>query len=71
MRTILVNLEIDFREGISASEQIAAVSRIEDGIRKSHPAVKRIFIEARRPDEARRDAGDAINPRFEERRSAP
>jgi cation diffusion facilitator family transporter len=48
---ILLNLDVEFRDGISASEQIAAVGRIEDAIRKRHPSVKRIFIEARRPRE--------------------
>jgi cation diffusion facilitator family transporter len=70
-REILLNLELDFREGISASEQVAAVSRIEEAIRAQHPAVTRIFIEARRPEEARRDDGAALNSRFAERRSAP
>ncbi|HEU4624718.1 MAG TPA: cation diffusion facilitator family transporter [Steroidobacteraceae bacterium] len=70
-RDILVNLEIDFREGVSASEQLAAVGRIEEAIRKSHPAVRRIFIEAHRPENAPRAADVALNPRFEERRSAP
>jgi cation diffusion facilitator family transporter len=68
-REILLNLELDFRDGISASEQIAAVTRIEEAIRKQHPAVTRIFIEARRPE--RQDDARALNPRLEERRSAP
>lgn len=68
---ILVNLEIDFRDGVSAGEQIGAVSRIEEAIRTRHPAVKRIFIEARRSEEGRHAAGDALNPRLKERRSAP
>jgi divalent metal cation (Fe/Co/Zn/Cd) transporter len=67
---ILVNLEIEFRDGITASEQVAAVSRIEEAIRKSHPAVKRIFIEAHRPHEVRREAADALSSRLEEKRSA-
>jgi cation diffusion facilitator family transporter len=60
-RDILLNLEVEFRDGISASEQVAAVSRIEDAIRKNHPSVKRIFIEARRPRAAqpRKESGAA------------
>jgi cation diffusion facilitator family transporter len=45
---ILLNLDVEFEPGISASEQVAAVARIEDAIRRQHPAVKRIYIEARR-----------------------
>jgi divalent metal cation (Fe/Co/Zn/Cd) transporter len=67
---ILVNLEIEFRDGTTASEQLAAVSRIEEAIRKPHPAVKRIFIEAHRPHEARRETADALSSRLEEKRSA-
>ena len=67
---ILLNLEIDFRDGVSASEQVAAVSRIEDAIRRQHPAVKRIFIEARRPDEARSHDAGAFSSPLAERRSA-
>ncbi len=64
-RDILLNLDVEFRDGISASEQIAAVSRIEDAIRKHHPAVKRIFIEARRPREAqpKKESGAAARAR--------
>lgn len=53
-REILLNLEVQFRDGISASEQVAAVNRIEEAIRARHPAVSRIFIEARTLRETRR-----------------
>ena len=68
--TARLNAIIEFRDGITASEQLAAVSRIEEAIRKRHPAVKRIFIEAHRPHEARHEARDALNSRLEEKRSA-
>jgi hypothetical protein len=46
---ILLNLEVEFKKGISADEQIEAVERIEKAIREKYPSIKRIFIEARRP----------------------
>ncbi|MGH8218765.1 MAG: cation diffusion facilitator family transporter [Steroidobacteraceae bacterium] len=45
---VLLNLDVEFEPGITAREQVAAVSRIEDAIRRRHPVVRRIFIEARR-----------------------
>ncbi len=44
---ILLNLEVEFRRQSPAAEQMKAVIRIEEAIRSAHPAVKRIFIEAR------------------------
>jgi cation diffusion facilitator family transporter len=44
---ILLNLEVEFRTQSSAEEHMRAVMRIEAAIRAAHPAVKRIFIEAR------------------------
>ncbi len=46
---ILLNLDVEFREGISARDYVAAVHTIEEEIRRRHPAIQRIFIEARRP----------------------
>src|SRR5512140_2062247 len=43
---VLVNLEVKFREGLSGQEIPAAVSRIETAIRRKHPIIKRIYIEA-------------------------
>ena len=47
---ILANLSVDFRDNISAAELEAAISRLDDQIKKSCPDVQRVFIEA----EARR-----------------
>jgi len=47
---VLLNLEVVFKGGIPAEEQVAAVERIEKAIREKYPAVTRIFIEARRGD---------------------
>jgi divalent metal cation (Fe/Co/Zn/Cd) transporter len=43
---VLLNLDIEFRPDLSASEITAAVDRLEAGIRRERPSVKRIFIEA-------------------------
>jgi cation diffusion facilitator family transporter len=43
---VLLNLEIQFRRGLSAAEVEAAVDRVESAIRSRHPDVKRIFVEA-------------------------
>jgi len=50
---VLLNLDVEFEPGISAREQVAAVARIEDAIRRRHPAIRRIFIEASRLSEER------------------
>jgi cation diffusion facilitator family transporter len=47
-REVLLNLEVEFRPGVSAEEQLCAIDRIEERIREKHPEVTRIFIEARR-----------------------
>ncbi len=47
---VLLNLDVEFRKGISAQDHLAAVNSIEDEIRSRHPSIRRIFIEARRPD---------------------
>lgn len=43
---VLVNLEVKFREGLPGQEIPAVVKRIEDAIRKGHPIIKHIYIEA-------------------------
>jgi len=43
---VLVNLEVTFREGLPGQEIPAAVNRIENAIRKKHPIIKYIYIEA-------------------------
>jgi len=44
---VLVNLDVQFRRGLSAGELEQAVDRLEDRIRRAHPEVERIFLEAR------------------------
>jgi divalent metal cation (Fe/Co/Zn/Cd) transporter len=43
---VLLNLEVEFRSDIPATEITAAVERLEKTIRDQHPEVCRIFIEA-------------------------
>jgi cation diffusion facilitator family transporter len=43
---VLLNIEIQFRQSLSAAEMEAAIDRVESVIRGQHPDVKRIFIEA-------------------------
>ena len=45
-RDVLLALNIEFKDSLSADEIEAAVRRIEKNIRASHEEVKRIFIEA-------------------------
>ena len=56
---VLLNLDIKFRAGLSAEEIEAAVDRMEAAIRKRHPEIKRIFIEAESITATRRDAAQA------------
>jgi cation diffusion facilitator family transporter len=45
-RAILLNLAVQFRQGLSGAELLAAVDRLERTIRAQHPYIKHIFIEA-------------------------
>ena len=56
---VLLNLDIKFSPGLSAEEIEAAVDRMEAAIRKRHPEIKRIFIEAESITATRRDAAKA------------
>lgn len=43
---VLVNLSLDFADGISASDVELAISDLEQAVKTAYPEVKRIFIEA-------------------------
>lgn len=43
---VLANLSLDFQDGLSANDVERAVSALERAIKKAHPEVTRIFIEA-------------------------
>lgn len=44
---ILLNLDIQFQQNLSAEQVASAVTRIEEQIRKQHSDIKQIFIEAK------------------------
>jgi divalent metal cation (Fe/Co/Zn/Cd) transporter len=41
---VLLNLAVEFRDGLSAEEIMGAIRRLQDAIRERHPEVRRIFI---------------------------
>jgi cation diffusion facilitator family transporter len=43
---VLLNLDIQFKEGLSGSELAGAIDRLEERIQEEIPVIKRIFIEA-------------------------
>ena len=43
---VLLNISLDFRDGIPAEQVEAAISELESRIKKDFPIVTRIFIEA-------------------------
>lgn len=45
-RDVLLNMDIEFRPNLSASELATAVDRLETNIRQEEPSIRRIFIEA-------------------------
>ncbi len=42
---ILLNLELEFRSGLTSDGLIRALQRVESSIRTAHPELKRVFIE--------------------------
>ena len=61
---ILLNLSIDFVDGISASEVEALISDMEVEIKSAHPEITRVFIEAQswrgHDDNLRATYGDSV-----------
>ena len=45
-REVLLTLDVQFRPGMAVRELEATIDRLEANIRRHHPGVKRIFIEA-------------------------
>jgi len=43
---ILVNLGLQFQRGLGAEEIIRAIERLEGAVRREHPTITRVFIEA-------------------------
>jgi divalent metal cation (Fe/Co/Zn/Cd) transporter len=44
---ILLNIDVDFRQDLTVRELRDAVNRLESNIRRAHPSVTHIFLEAR------------------------
>ena len=44
---VLLNLEIDFHPGLPPGQITESINRLEQEIRRRHPEIQRIFIEAR------------------------
>ena len=44
---VLLNLEVDFHPGLPPGQITGSIIRLEQEIRRRHPEVQRIFIEAR------------------------
>jgi len=57
---VLLNLEVQFREGLSAFDLETAIDRIESAIRAKHPEVRRIFLEVGALTRERRDAARKV-----------
>jgi len=62
-RDVLVNLSLDFRDGLDSSQVEAVVSRLERAIRGASPEISRVFIEAQawRGHQLSRATGDTIH----------
>lgn len=43
---VLLNANIRFRRGLNVQELEAAITRLEERIKKAEPTIERIFIEA-------------------------
>jgi cation diffusion facilitator family transporter len=43
---VLLNLDVQFRKGLTLGEIEGAIDRLEEAIRRKHPEIKRIFLEA-------------------------
>jgi cation diffusion facilitator family transporter len=63
---VLLNLDIEFRPDLSASQITAAIDRLEAGIRRERPSIKRIFIEAESLTSRGIDAAEPVTADWEE-----
>jgi cation diffusion facilitator family transporter len=62
-RDVLVNLSVDFRDGLDSVDLESAVSRLERSIKAASPEITRVFIEAQawRGHQLSRAPGDTIH----------
>ena len=68
--TVLLNMDIQFRPDLPSGEVEDAVDRIERAIRRDHPEIKTIFIEAESFAGRARSEGSAISTREPRDRSS-
>lgn len=62
---ILLNLDVRFSSGLPSERVVDSVDRLEQRIRREHPEIRRIFIEAdalRRDGTAQRGSGQSARP---------
>ncbi|NNG05586.1 MAG: cation transporter [Inquilinus sp.] len=45
-KDVLLNISLDFADGLTANDVEAAISRMEKAIKQAYPQIKRVFIEA-------------------------
>lgn len=45
-RQVLLNIDISFRDGLQSNDLLKAIDRVETVIRREHPEIRRVFIEA-------------------------
>ncbi len=58
---ILVTISVDFAENLSASDVEAEVSALTRAIKAIDPDVRRVFIEAQKPGDHRREVAESLN----------
>ena len=47
-KDVLLNLDVQFQEGLSTEDLVQAVDRLEQAIREKHPEMRRMFLEIER-----------------------
>lgn len=52
---VLLNLDVEFQEGLSSDETATTIDRIEKDIQEHHPEVRNIFIESEKLRKSRKD----------------
>jgi hypothetical protein len=58
--TVLLTMDLQFRDGLSALEHQDVVRRLEQRIRSAHPEIKHIFIESESIAGGKRTDSDAF-----------
>ena len=56
---ILVNISVDFQDGLPSEHVESTIAKIDHTIKKAHPRVKRVFVEA---EKRRRKIWEGLGP---------